>query len=69
MNPASKHLYENRPVICTYEHIIEAIQNDEIFGFLKLGIHEPKEIVPKFSEFPPLFKNVETPLSPIGTDM
>ena len=41
----------------------------ESFGFVKCDIHVPEELISKFSEFPPIFKNKEIPLSAIGEHM
>ena len=68
-NPASNIPYESCPVICTYRDIVEAVQKDDIFGFVKLDIHVPDNLKDKFSEFPPIFKNVEIPFDAIGEYM
>ena len=36
----------------------------ESFGFVKCDIHVPEELIGKFSQFPPMFKNADIPLSP-----
>ena len=68
-NPASKIPYESHPVICSYHDIVEAVQKDEIFGFVKVDIHVPDRLKEKFSEFPPIFKNVEIPIDAVGEYM
>ena len=68
-NPASKVPYKGLPVICSYLDIIEGIKKDDIFGFVKLDIHVPDDLKPKFDEFPVIFKNVEIPLEVVGNYM
>jgi hypothetical protein len=43
--------------------------SDESFGFVKCDLHTPEHLIPKFSEFPVIFKNVEIPISAIGEHM
>ena len=49
--------------------IISGVESDEIFGFIKLTIRVPTELISKYSDFPPIFKNVEIKLEDIGETM
>ena len=68
-NPASKIKYTVPEVTCTMVDIQKGIMEKEIFGFIKCDIHVPDHLIPKFSEFPPIFKNIEIPISAIGEHM
>eukprot|EP00732_Lithocolla_globosa_P003498 Lithocolla_globosa_v1_NODE_2835_length_1853_cov_22.913237.p2 type:complete len:128 gc:universal NODE_2835_length_1853_cov_22.913237:794-411(-) len=35
------------------------LKNDQVFGFVKLDIHVPKNLYTYFGEMPPIFKNIE----------
>ena len=51
---------------CSLADMISGIMSDESFGFVKCDLHTPEHLIPKFSEFPVIFKNVEIPISAIG---
>ena len=53
----------------TKQDILNDVINEEEFGFVKVDIHVPEHLIAKFSEFPPLFKNVEIKLEDIGDHM
>ena len=53
----------------TIEDIIDDVENDRVFGFVEVDIHVPDELKPRFSEFPPLFKNTEITIADIGEHM
>ena len=61
--------YDTENVSCTMQDVITGVNSDEIFGFVKLSIKVPEELIPKYSEFPPIFKNVEIKLEDIGDVM
>ena len=50
----------------TKEEIFDDVVNDRLFGFVKVDIHVPDELIDHFSEFPPIFKNFEITLEDIG---
>ena len=54
---------------CTFSDIKDAIISEESFGIVKCSISVPDELKPRFSEFPPIFKNSEIPISEIGEHM
>ena len=69
--PVSKYWYslpqrEDTPSPITMDDILDDIVNDHLFGFVKVDIHDPDEQIARFSEFPPIFKNVEIKLDDIG---
>ena len=65
--PESKEWYQTEELSeCTYKDIINGILNDELFGIVKYSIHVPEYLISKFSEFPPIFKNVEIRMEDIG---
>ena len=51
---------------CTMIDILNAVRNNEIYGFVQCSIHVPEEMIKKFSEFPPIFKNTEITTNDIG---
>ena len=51
--------YDTKDAPCTMDDIIGGVQSNEIFGFTKLSLRVPEELIPRYSEFPPIFKNVE----------
>ena len=53
----------------TLSDMQDGIMSGEIFGFLKCSVHVPDFLISKFSEFPPIFKNTEIPISAIGEHM
>ena len=71
-HPESKKWYSlprGNPTPSTMEDIIDDVVNDRLFGFVKVDIHVPDHLIEKFSEFPPLFKNVEITIDDIGDHM
>ena len=38
-------------------------------GFVKVDIRVPDDLIPTFSEFPPIFKNTEITMNDIGEHM
>ena len=48
---------------CTMKDIIDGVQSDELFGFVKLSLPVPRDLISKYSEFPPVFKNTSIELS------
>ena len=73
--PESKdHRYSLPPSSCdesviTMENIIEDIMTDKLFGFVQADYHVDPSDYPKFSEFPPIFKNCEITIADIGEHM
>ena len=65
----SKIWYHTNPSICTMENILDAVRNDDLFGFVQCDIHVPEHLIEKFSEFPPIFKNSEIKMQDIGEHM
>ena len=65
----SKIWHETEDTPCTIHDIISGIESDEIFGYIKLSIRVPDELIPKYSEFPPIFKDIEIKLEDIGPTM
>ena len=49
--------------------IIQDIQDEKIFGFVKCDVRVPDHLISKFSEFPPVFKNTEIKLEDVGETM
>ena len=49
--------------------ILDDVRNEKIFGFVECDIHVPNDLIDKFSEFPPIFKNTEITLTDIGDHM
>ena len=49
--------------------ILEDVKNNEIFGFVQVDIHVPEHLIPRFSEFPPIFKNTKIDIADIGEHM
>ncbi|KAK7087561.1 hypothetical protein V1264_021595 [Littorina saxatilis] len=43
-----------------------AIEKGTIFGFVECDIHVPESLKPKFSDFPPIFKNTQVSVDDIG---
>ena len=68
-NQASKKVYPVTQTPCTFSDIKDAITSGESFGFVKCDIHVPEHLIERFNEFPPIFKNVEIPISEIGEHM
>ena len=68
-DPASKEHFSVTQTPCTFLDVKEGIMNNESFGFVKCDIHVPDDLIPRFSEFPPIFKNTEIPISEIGEHM
>ena len=66
---ASKEEYPVTQTPCTFHDVKDGIMNNESFGFVKCDIHVPDELIPRFSEFPPIFRNTEIPISEIGEHM
>ena len=56
-------------VPCTMQDIIEGVKSDEIFGFAKVSLHVPEDLVPRYSEFPPVFKNTSIEIDDMGETM
>ena len=50
----------------TEEDIKNGIMGDEIFVIVKCNMKVPKHLEDHFSDFPPIFKNVEIKLEDIG---
>ncbi len=78
-NPESKQLYPEPPptpsqisedeIQTKMNEILDDIKNDKVFGFAKVDIHVHEDDIPKFSEFPPIFKNTEITIDDIGEHM
>ena len=51
------------------QDIINGVDSGEIFGFIKLSIHVPESDIPKYSEFPPIFKNSPIEIEDMGETM
>ncbi len=69
--PEAKKQYRdpiNTPTM-TQEKILSDIMDDRIFGLVTVDIHVPEDAIPRFSEFPPIFKNTEIGLDDIGENM
>lgn len=68
-NKASKIWYSFKELSCSYTDILQSIMNDKIFGIVKCSLHVPENLIQRFSEFPPLFKNTEITIADIGEHM
>ena len=68
-NEASKIWYSFSQLPCYYTDILQGIIDGEIFGLVKCSLHVPQELIEKYSEFPPLFKNTEIAMADIGEHM
>jgi hypothetical protein len=44
---------------CDTNEVLSMVKSDELFGFVEVDIHVPKNLYNYFSEMPPIFKNVE----------
>ena len=53
----------------TEPEILEAVQNDTLFGVVECDLHVPDHLKPHFSEMPPIFKNTEISRDDIGPFM
>ena len=53
----------------TKENILNDVETDRAFGIIQVDIHVPDELKPRFSEFPPIFKNTEITIADIGDHM
>ena len=53
----------------TEDQILDAVVNDKMFGALEIDISVPNELKHKFSEMPPIFKNVNISREDIGEHM
>ena len=69
--PESKQWYRKPTNVegLMMDDILEDIVKDRLFGFVTLDIHVPQELYPRFSEFPPIFKNTEITIDDIGEHM
>ena len=66
---ASKIWYSFKELECTFKDILQAITDNKIFGIVKCSLHVPLHLIDTYSEFPPIFKNVEIKLEDIGDHM
>jgi G:T-mismatch repair DNA endonuclease (very short patch repair protein) len=48
------------------KQILKAVQSGQLFGFLVVDLHVPKEAQSKFDRFPPIFANHEVTLDDVG---
>ena len=67
----SKNWYNTAEVQskCTMNDILDAVRNDKLYGFVQCSLHVPEddeEMIKKFSEFPPIFKNTEITMNDVG---
>ena len=53
----------------TKESILDDVRNEKVFGFVKVDIRVPDDLISTFSEFPPIFKNTEITMNDIGEHM
>ena len=57
--PESKDRYsihrENPSPVSSMENILQDVMNHRLFGFIQVDTHVPKQLIPRFSEFPPIF--------------
>ena len=60
---------QKKPKECTEDDILTAIRNNEIFGFVMCSVSVPAEIENRFTDFPPLFCNVDVGFEHIGEHM
>ena len=51
------------------EDIIQGVKCGEIFGFIKVSLHVPDDLIPKYSDFPPIYKNCAIDIEHIGETM
>ena len=49
--------------------IVEAVRTGKLFGFVECSISTPDHLKPKFSEFPPVFKNAQISREDVGDFM
>ena len=67
---ASKKWYQpDETDTLTVEDILNQIEKEELFGFVRCDVRVPDELKEKYSEFPPVFKNAEITLADIGEHM
>ena len=59
----------DRKLTLTEAEILEAVQNDTLFGIVECDIHVPDPLKAHFSEMPPVFKNTEISREDIGPFM
>ena len=71
--PESRESYFRQPQSAdhptTMQTILDDVKSEEIFGFVECDVHVPDDLVDKFSEFPPIFKNTEITMTDIGDHM
>ena len=72
--PESRESYARQPQSedspnTTMQTILDDVMSEKIFGFVECDIHVPEDLVDKFSEFPPIFKNTEITMTDIGDHM
>ena len=53
----------------TQAQLLDAIQQDRLFGFVECDIHVPEALKPVFAECPPIFKNTTVSRDDIGPTM
>ena len=49
--------------------VLNRIVSDELYGFLKCDVKVPEHLKQRFSQFPPIFKNIEISISDVGPYM
>ena len=59
----------DRKLTLTEAEILEAVQNDTLFGIVECDIHVPDPLKAHFSKMPPVFKNTEISREDIGPFM
>ena len=53
----------------TQHHLLEAVRDDTLFGFVECDLHVPDHLKPTFAECPPIFKNTLVSREDIGDHM
>ena len=46
--------------------LVQNIRNETMFGYVQCGLSFPDELKAKFSNFPPIFKNIDATRNDIG---
>lgn len=57
---------QKHPYSVSEQQIIDGIKSGELFGFVLCSIHVPDHLKDSFSDFPPIFCNMDVPISSVG---
>ena len=66
-NHVRTHFPFKRPL--SYNSLVQNIRNERMFGYVQCDLSVPDELKAKFSNFPPIFKNIDVSRNDIGEYM